>query len=218
MISIRTETNLAAFNVVLTRYMDATGKLPDEVLEKKGRDIGIKLFQGFSAHKFGGPGKKRAGLARAELAARTAAGDGTKVRASLMKEYFAKRGQLRAESTGTLGNINRRVRLWQSIVGREIALRQRGIGVLAASFLWFRGRTSKARGTYYVRNKTGRALGSVEKGNGFLRILGYTEGLAGVDVRYGIVSRALNEARADMLIYVERKERELIRAAERFAA
>jgi hypothetical protein len=217
-ITLLTETNLAAFNAVLTRYMDATGKLPDDVLDKKGRDLGIKLFQGFSDHKFGGPGKKKSGLAKAQLAARTTSGEGTKVRASLLKEYFARRGQLRASAKSTLGNIKRRIRLWQSIVGREIALRQRGIGVLAASFLWFRGRSSQAKGTYYVRNKTGAPLGSVEKGSGFLRILGFTEGLSSVDARYSIVIHALAEAREDMLAYVERKERELIRAAERFAA
>ena len=218
MIAFKVENNLDAFNAVLSRYMDATSKLPDEVLEKKGRDLGIKLFQGFANHKFGGPGKKKSGLAKAQLAARTASGEGTLVRSSLMREYFAKRTELRDAASNSIGSIKRRIKLWQSFVGREVAIRQRGIGVLAASFLWFRTRTSQAKGTYYVKNKSGKSLGAVEKGDGFLRIIGFTEGLADVDARFGIVNRALAEARADMLAYVERKENELIRAAERFAA
>lgn len=235
MIFFKTEDNLAALNSVLARYIQATGKLPDDVLEQKGRDLSIKLYQGFSAHKYGGSGKKKSGLAKADLARRTEDGEGTHVRASLLREYLGQRGELRdsIEAKTTFGphtagsqraadrfelrGIKQRIKLWQSFVGREIAIRQRGIGILAASFLWFRSRTSSA-GTHYVVNKTGRKLGFVEKGKDFLRIVGLTDGLDEVDARYGIVARAIADVTADIVTYVERKENELLRAAERFSA
>lgn len=214
-------SNSAAFNSALGQYMGLTKALPDEVLEKKGRDLGIRLFRGFRGRQYGGP-QRNAGIARRDLATRTAAGQGTRVRRSLLNEYFEKRQALRSEikgfvgpqnSRGELRSIKRRVALWQSFVGREIGLRQRGIGVLAASFLWFRRRTSQARGTFYVRNKTGRPLGSVEKGEGYLRIVSATDGLVKVNQRYGIVDRALGDAATDMMEYIRRKERENFFAA-----
>jgi len=212
MISI--ETNISSYNATLGRYMDETKKMPNEVLDAKGRDLGIKLYQGFALHKFGGPGKKRAGLAKAELAARTAAGRGTHVRQSLVEEYLQQRAQLRSSIKSFIGprnsrqelrTIKDRVRLWQSFVGREIALRQRGIGMLAASFLWYRGRSSQAKGIYYVKNHTGHPLGFVEKGEGFLRMVGLADGLSTVDSRYGIVASSLSTAEQDMQVYIERK-------------
>jgi hypothetical protein len=211
------ETNLSAFNSTLARYLEFTSKLPSEALEHKGRDLGIKLYQGFSRRKWGGDGKKRAGLARAELATRTAQHVGTTVRRSLLKEYLGLRGRILADRrrakqkgsiSGQLTSIRKAVRLWQQFVGREISLRQRGIGVLAASFLWFRSRSSQARGTYYVRNNTGRPLGGVERTEGSFRIFGETAGLAEVDARYGIVAGALAIARDDMVTYLKERHAE----------
>jgi hypothetical protein len=214
-------TNSAAFNSALRRYMEFTRALPDDVLEKKGRDLGIRLFRGFRARQYGGP-QRNAGIARRDLAARTVAGQGTKVRASLMKEYLAEREKLRSEiksfvgpqnAKGELRSIKRRVALWQSFVGREIGIRQRGIGVLAVSFLWFRRRSSQAKGTYYVKNRTGRPLGYVEKGEGFLQIVSQAAGINEVNDRYGVVDRALGESAQDMMAYIRRKERENYAAA-----
>jgi hypothetical protein len=202
-------TNIGEFNVVFSRYVQLTRRSLDDMLDKKGRDLGIRLYKGFAERKFGGPGKVKKGLALAELATRTKEGRGTLVRRSLLNEYLAARKELRRSiKKSNLRNIKQRVSLWQKYVGKEIAIRQKGIGALAASFLWFRARFSQVRGIYYVRNKTGRPLGYAEKGDGYLRIVGMTDGLEEVDARYGIVSTALTEAAADMLIYIERKERE----------
>jgi hypothetical protein len=232
MISI--ETNMAAFNSTLAQYMALSSKTPDEVLEKKGRDLGIRLFQKFSAVKYGGPGARKAGLAKLDLKARTADGRGTKLRPSVLQEYLQQRTALRRDAaeiksgiSGYAGALSKRdanknnrtilksaldrINLWQSYVGKEVALRQRGIGVLAASFLWYRKRSSQARGTYFVRNQTSKVLGYVEKGENFLRIVGETEGLAKVDSRYGIVSAAIVEAQQDMVEYINTKQSALSR-------
>jgi hypothetical protein len=223
MSDVSISSNAARFNAALGRYMQLTSKLPDEVLEKKGRDLGIRLFRGFRDRQYGGP-QRNAGLARRELAQRTAACAGTRVRSSLMREYLTKRAALRSQiasfvgprnARGELGTIKQRIGLWQSFVGREVGLRQRGIGVLAASFLWYRRRSSQARGTFFVKNRTGRPLGSVEKGDGFLKITSQVPGITEVDERYGVVDRALGEAAVDMMNYVSRKERENYAAAFR---
>lgn len=207
------------------RAYDATNKrATSELIAKKGRDLGIKLFEGFRDVQFGGDPKRR-GIANAELAARTASGRGTKVRPELLARYRTARAQFgkeirrygqarrKARQSGTLdqwsaardqGNAIREKRreLWSSIVGAEIALRQSGIGVLAASFLMFRNRSSQARGTYQVPNRTGRPLGSVTVTDDSIEIASYAAGIGTVESRYGIVDRALNASAADMLVYL----------------
>ena len=221
-------TNIVEYNTMLGRYMAMTKLLPDEVLEKKGRALGIALFKGFDAHKFGGPGKKKRHLAEEEFAARVEQGKGIRIRASLLEAYKAERGKFGSaiRSLGQLGRHankaaakslaaeSRKMRslrrnLWQRIVGKELSARQAGIGMLAASFLWYRKRSSQARGTYLVPNRTGKPLGYVEKGEDYLRIVGEAAGLEVVDPRYGIVSQALAVETADMVPYIERKEREI---------
>jgi hypothetical protein len=232
MITGSIEHNLASLNSALERYAAASGKTMDEVLEKKGRDVGIRIWRGFSEKKFGGPGRKRVGLARAELAARTAAGEGTRVRESLLHAYARQRKQLaidrlplleqkekgllsRSGRAALRKNLGLRANLWRATVGREIALRQKGIGVLGASFLWFRARSNQARGRFFVRNKTGRRLGYVEKGEGYLRIVGLKEGIGIVDARYLVVATALAGALADTEVYLARKQEEAFQASLR---
>lgn len=208
------ETNLSKFVDTFRRYVSqwtANGNgTTEDALEKKGRDLGIKLFQGFRAHKWGGGGKAPRDLARAELDARVAAGAGIRVRGVLMQEYLTARGNLRAHRDPTMPNGQRwlttaKINLWQQFVGKELGLRQSGIGVLAASFLWFRSRSSQARGTYYVKNRVGHPLGGVERGEGFFRIVGFTEGLSEVDARYGIAADAIAESEADMRTYLDQR-------------
>jgi len=102
-----------------------------------------------------------------------------------------------------------RTDLWRRIVGRELSARQAGIGMLGASFLWYRKRSSQSKGTYYMPNRTGKPLGYVDRGDGYLRIVGEAAGLEVVDPRYGIVSQALAIETADMVPYIERREREI---------
>lgn len=211
------ESNLKEFNAAFARYVEvwtARGHgILDDALEKKGRDIGIRLWKGFTAHKWGGAGKPPSNLARSELDDRAAEGRGIKVRASLRDEYLAARTELRNATRGkkTAGVIKKKIALWQSFVGRELALRQRGIGVLAASFLWFRKR-GRGNGVYLVPNRRGRAIGAVERGPTFFRIIADVAGQSVVDSRYAIVESVLAGATEDIESYLKTREREHFRA------
>jgi len=214
---VQIEVDTRAVTRSLAAYALASRKNLDEVLEKKGRDLGIKLFQGYRARQWGGAAR-RAGIARSELVARTAAGRGTKIRESILRGFRAEvvtapKVRDAKSARGKAAARRRRASIWQKYVGREIAARQRGIGVLAASFLWFRKRKASSgnRGIEYVRNRTGRPLGGVEKGADFLRIQGYTAGLGAVGARYGIIRRALLLVQADMDVYLARKQDEAAR-------
>ena len=230
MISI--ETSLASFNAQLARYMELSKKLPNQILEKKGRDLGIKLFEGFREHQFGG-NPKRKGIAAEELRQRSSQGRGIRVRPSLRKRSELGREQLtysvRSFGQGARRSLllsdyreakregraarKRRSALWQKAVGMELAARESGIGVLAASFLWFRKRSNNAMGTFLVPNRTGKPLGYVERSENAMRIVGDTEGLAATDAKYQVVAGAINTATADMVDYITRKERELFNMA-----
>lgn len=230
MISI--ETSLASFNAQLARYMELSKKLPNQILEKKGRDLGIKLFEGFREHQFGG-NPKRKGIAAEELRQRSSQGRGIRVRPSLRKRYEQGREHLtysvRSFGQGARRSLllsdyreakregraarKRRSALWKKAVGMELAARESGIGVLAASFLWFRKRSNNSMGTFLVPNRTGKPLGYVERTENALRIVGETPGLGTVDAKYSVVVGAINTATADMVEYVTRKERELFNMA-----
>lgn len=208
MITAAIQSNLDRFNATFQKYAATWtarghGTL-DDALEKKGRDLGIQLYNAFKAHKWGGPGKHR-GLARAELDARSAEGKGIKVRHALLAEYYAARARLNRRMGPFTEKahsklIRVKVKLWQSFVGHELKLRQKGIGVLAASFLWYRTRRPQS-GAYYVKNRTRETIGTVEKGEGFFRIIGDVEGQSVVDVKYGVVASAIAASETDMLQY-----------------
>lgn len=229
---ITIETSLASFNAQLARYMELSKKLPNQILEKKGRDLGIKLFEGFREHQFGG-NPKRKGIAAEELRQRSSQGRGIRVRPSLRKRYEQGREYL-TYSVRSFGQAarrslllsdyreakregraarKRRSALWKKTVGMELAARESGIGVLAASFLWFRKRSNNSMGTFLVPNRTGKPLGYVERTENALRIVGETEGLAATDAKYHVVAGAINTATADMVDYITRKERELFNMA-----
>jgi hypothetical protein len=207
--------NIEKFSERLSVYMALSRKTPDEVLEKKGKDLGIRLYQGFRARRWKGSRKVGTGVAWRELRARSRQGRGVKVRA--MREpsekapetYLAYRRLRGAAGTVRRLLVRQKTSVWQKRVFAELQARQRGIGVLAASFLWFRYRANNARGRYLVQNKTKRVLGWVEKGEGYLRIAGETEGLARTDARYQVVNTAIAEASADMVPYIERKYAEI---------
>ena len=233
---ITIETSLASFNAQLARYMELSKKLPNQILEKKGRDLGIKLFEGFREHQFGG-NPKRKGIAAEELRQRSARGrakgNGIRVRPSLRKRYEQGREYLtysvRSFGQGARRSLllsdyreakrdgraarKRRSALWKKAVGMELAARESGIGVLAASFLWYRKRSNNSMGTFLVPNRKGKPLGYVERSENALRIVGETEGLAATDAKHQIVVGAINTATADMVEYVTRKERELFNMA-----
>ena len=217
------QTNLAAWNSAFAEYAKVTSKTPQEALEHKVRALGVALWKGFTAHQFGGTPRQR-GVGVLELAARTASGLGTRVRATLMAEYMANRAIYRAKAKaikhsmrwGTLDQItggedalaqnrNDRIDLWQSIVGREVSARQAGIGQLGAAFLWYR-RRGKGENKRYVLNRTGKPLGGVEVSEGQAIITGQVEGLTTVDARYGVVAAAIADETDDTMKYVKAKQ------------
>lgn len=226
MISI--ESSLAQFNARFARYAELNKRMPDELLEKKGRALGIALFKGFREHQFGGAPKKRRGIAEDELRQRSSQGKGILVRSSLLERYkqgreyltFSVRSFGQSARYATLkadrqeakrdgrAASNRRAHLWQRIVGQELKMREAGIGVLAASFLWFRKRSNNARGTFLVPNRTGKPLGYVERTENAFRIVGETEGLAATDAKHSVIVAAINSEMADLETYIARKERE----------
>ena len=230
MISI--ETTLEKFNERFARYTELNKRAPDMLLEHKGRDLGIKLFEGFREHQFGG-NPKRKGIAAEELRQRSSQGRGIRVRPSLRKRYEQGREHLtysvrsfgqgarrslllsdyREAKRGGRAARKRRSALWKKTVGMELAARESGIGVLAASFLWFRKRSNNSMGTFLVPNRTGKPLGYVERTENAMRIVGETPGLGTVDAKYSVVVGAINTATADMVDYITRKERELFNMA-----
>lgn len=225
---------LARWASVFRAYDSVNKRATAELIAKKGRDLGVKLYEGFKGVQFGGDPKKR-GIARAELDARAADGRGTKVRDVLMQRYRSARRDLtfsvrsfgqgaryamtkaeRAEARrdGRAAR-QRRADLWRKIVGAEIALRQSGIGVLAASFLMFRRsrRWSISQDSYvrtgahdFIPNRTGRPLGSVQVTADSMEIASYAAGIGQVEQRYGIADRALNASADDMLVYLRDRE------------
>lgn len=230
--NVQVESNIVEFQRMFQRYTELNSRAPEELMEKKGRALGIKLFEGFREHQFGG-NPKRKGIAAEELRQRSSQGRGIRVRPSLRKRYEQGREHL-TYSVRSFGQVarrslllsdymeakrdgraarKRRSALWKKAVGMELAARESGIGMLAASFLWYRKRQSQAKGTFTVPNRTGKPLGYVDRGEGFLRIVSEADGIDVVDARYGIVQAALQRETADMAEYITKKEREIFGVA-----
>jgi hypothetical protein len=211
MASIEIQHQFPQLQSALQHYIHLSNLTADEVLEKKGKDLGFRLYKGFRAARWRGSRNINDGIAFREMRRRAKMGQGTDVRLRRIDprwEAKIPRGQ-RITRRGVRAGRDVRdyypTSLWQRLVAQELLRRQVGMGVLAASFLWVRRRTSRERGTYYVRNKPGRVLGYVEKGDGMLRIVGLDDALSMVDARYGIVRAAVQEVTADTMQYVEDK-------------
>jgi hypothetical protein len=233
-VELSVESNLAAFNAAFSEYVAYTSKQPQEALEHKLNNLGVALYKGFTAHEFGGV-PRRKGVALGELAARTAEKRGTKVRAELLAQYEQQRDALRDESrqmkhdlasfngsnkdwkgmaSALVANGIKRIGAWHAIVGKEIKLRQSGIGELGAAFLWYRNR-GKGENQRLVPNRHGQTMGSVTVEEGSATIVGSVAGLTTVDARYGVVAQALSDETDDTMDYIKRKQDE---AGERFAS
>ena len=221
------ESNVAAWNEAFGKYVEFTKLTPQDALEHKVNALGIALWKGFSVHQFGGKPRNK-GVAIAELKSRTSAGEGTKVRASLLGVYQQERASLVAKAKslrqslrsfgGTLNqwvgirsalNENRaqRISAWQAIVGREVDARASGIGELGAAFLWYRTR-GKGDQKRQVLNRRGTSIGDVEVNEGVALITGRVNGLNTVDARYNVVTQAIADETDDTMSYVKRKQDE----------
>ena len=212
---------------VFRRYLATTSKRADEVVRKKGRDLGIRLYKGFEQHKWGGPGK-HPGLAVSEQQARQSGGEGTHVRDRLMEIYRESRsalnfdvrsaGQQRrsARTSGTLdewgaardlGDRKRALRreLWQKIVKAELGARQSSIGFQAAAFLMFRRRGGELVNAA-MQSRSGEEIGAVRVGEASLEIESRVPHTAETAAEHRIVDDALAASAADMLEYLRGKE------------
>jgi hypothetical protein len=206
--TVTVESNMKEFNALFARYLLFTSKLPEEALEKKGRDISIKLYQGFYAHKWRGSRKGR-GIAWRELKQRSKLNPRKGIRLRPQSQPSPKAPDTHMvyrKVAGASGKTRklltvRKTSEHQKKVFSELSRRQGGIGFLAASFLWFRRRSNQQRGTFYIRNRTSRPLGYVDRGPGYFQIVGLVDGLAEVDLRYQVVAGAISTARDDMVKY-----------------
>ena len=188
---------LPAFNQALTSYINVTGKIPAEVVARKGIDLRIQAFRELKKHEY--KKGRRGGVAR-EQKRRFKAGKGILVRD-------------RYKGSDGVDKNGRKLNRWQSAVKNEIERRQRGIGLLAVSFLdrrWRRPRTGR-----FLQANSSRQLGTLmvtqQTPNEF-RMTAYTPGIALVAERYGVADRAIGTVTADMNKYLTRKANEAAQA------
>ena len=188
-------------NKRLREYLDLSCKTTEEVVSKKGNDLRISMFQKFKEHRWGGTSGSK-GIAVAEWRAR---GYKIKVRKSLL-----------AKARGL--KPKKHVNAWARAVGMELKARQRGIGVLGASFLVRRWDSKRRK---LIVNTTGRKGRTMLAEFAFdahpisdsceYTATGYRPGLDVVSGRYHIASMAMSEVSADMEKYIKRKQEEAMR-------
>jgi hypothetical protein len=225
-VSVEITDNLALVNATLNEYVRVQHKLTvGEVLEKKGRDLGIKLFEGFWKLRQKGLTKwmrepDNAVFSGPMFTLAKKRGWATKVRTTELEGPYASlydTGQAskfigRGKRTTFVpsGPGNRALTKSALLVAQELATRQRGVGLLGVSFLskrW-RNRDESKGGDYLVPNTSAKLgeLSTIEQsvdaqGNGFFRITNKTPGVATMDDKLGIISAALTAVRQDMLVY-----------------
>ena len=226
LISVEVKEELDALNATLGAYLQVQSKLTtEEVLAKKGKDLGIKLFQGFwKLRELGRRGDFDGPLFR-QAAAR---GWRTKLRSKeLFKEpyftiaQFGRTAKMRYRKGEPRPSFGKKRTARGLLVAQELARRQRGIGLLGLSYLMFRKRDDRndLKGWRLVENKTSRKFGLMsrvtsgidEAGNAYFRIENFTPGIATVGEKQGIFAEAFRAARADMAAYLARKQTEALR-------
>jgi|GEM_PF-4028855 len=215
---ITVQTNLAAFNATLGRYATLVRLTPPEALAKQGHKLAFALRARLSTLK---PAK---GSTRADRLAAIKAGGGIRVRPGAF-QFAKKRSMATASNISTRresifmertakGNVKRNGRsFWQIAVDRELSIRESGRGYLslAGRMKWvdkliIDGRTYRV--TDRINREVGRAGMKVNQ-DGATLSLDYSnpaivEGLERPQGRKAI-SHSLADARADMLVYINRK-------------
>jgi hypothetical protein len=216
--------NLTELNATLNDYAKTQSKLTTgEVLEKKGRDLTIKIWEGFWAIRQ----KVSADLRDPEalvfrgpmFTAARRRGWATKVRDNVLSGPYAD-----LYATGQASKILRGGKAFKTdgrplnkralLVAQELAMRQRGVGLLGVSFLQFRWRhRAPAKGGSYLVKNVSRKLGTlsqveqtVTETGGSFHLINLTPGVMTVDNQLGIIAGAMRAARADMLAYLVRKQ------------
>ena len=217
--------DIGKLNEELALYMELSKKTAQEVVDKKGLDLNIKLFRGFWALRTKGGRNAWKGPMFDQAAAR---GWRTKLRKRVVEDepylsiyqfgYFSRRVK-RKKGMGTQTDKHRSRR--GLLVAQELARRQRGAGLLGITFLQRRWRSSQAKGRYFATNKS-RGLGTlsmIESGpledGAFFRVRVFTPGIDTVGEGRGIFATAIRQVREDTAIYLVRKQMESLRKALR---
>lgn len=225
MITVSQTNNIDALKADLDRYYDSTSKSRAEAVKSKINDLGLALFRGFYAHRFGA-GQKKPALA--ELRQRAASGRGLKLRPELAAKFRSERAKLstarrsvgqlvRKSRNGTLTDWENaqgersalkkvKAKMWGRFVKSELGRRNSSSGFLGVAFLWAKNRAMNQGGMIGSSDRQGRLQGrALINQDGSAIIEGYTVGQGIVDARYGIVSGAIGAVRADIHAYLLKK-------------
>jgi hypothetical protein len=215
------QSNISEFMAAFARYERYTRKTPDAAMEQKAKNINIRVFDLFRDHEFGGYPRNKE-IASEELKSRTGEHIGTRVRAKLLELYQNERQFTASSYSGKIAaligvDVVKRsklarkfggalVKLWQSIVGREIGQRSAGTGFLAASFLAFKKRSAGEEGAVYVVNQAGGSIGYFLKTAELIEIASLAAGAVTVDQKYGIIAKAIADETAEFTAWMDAKD------------
>jgi len=222
MIEFTVQQQLAKVNEALVEYIRYTKLSTDEVLERKGRDLNIKIFQRFWSLRVRAT---RAQRSKANAVFTGPLFDEAKARGWRVKlrkgiELQARYRLARAKTRGGPKTKRNRLNDRALLVAQELATRQRHSGLLGVSFLqrrWRRG-TPIARGgggPFLSTNKSGQLgiISTVEKKwtpeQGSLKITSHLPAVGIMDRKHGFLAGALAAVLADTMIYIDRKQKEL---------
>lgn len=211
--------DLGRLNEELALYLKLSKLSVQEVVDKKGRDLGIKLFKGFwrlrtkgSANPFAGPMFTLAKARGWRTRVRTRAIE-VEPYLSIQKQGFFMRRVMRK---GVEKDVKSRRSRRGLAVAQELSRRQHGAGLLGVSFLQRRWR-SRSNGRYLAVNKSKKLgmLSTVESGpsadGAFYRIVNYTPGIDTVGGGRGLFATAIREVRQDTAVYLVRKQMQALR-------
>jgi hypothetical protein len=202
-------TALNRLNAKLVDYQKVYQRLTiPEVVEKKGTDLRLQCWKLFWENKFGGKGRKKYGIAFAELKRRGKARIGTYVRErSLLSNWGAP-----PDVTAGRKRKGTKLSTWQKLVWQETTRRQSGVGVLAVGFLSKKFQRGWKNPTIFKEANLSKTLGKlVEIDFGITltgasyTISGFTPYLADLANKHNIANRAIAEVEKDMDKYLNRK-------------
>lgn len=197
---ITIEDNLADLNVALGEYLKHTSKSVDESMAKQGSKIAFEISKEMAAMK---PGK---GAIRAERLAALKAGEGVKVRKSIRNWKPTRRK--RADSSLNIQALR---------VRKELNLRERGRGFMAFASRVNMGKVRRNAKVLKKGKPMGQQLAEAglrfEKDGASLRLVyGGSRSEFGGTLNRPKFQRHINAAlvavTADILTYVDRKQRE----------
>lgn len=229
------ESNLAEFNAALNQYAKLSSRGAAEAVAKKGADFGWRLSRKLLTLA---PQK---GAVRAERLAAIAAGGGVKIRDSIRQRTFAKYGVSQTISGRNLRmgkklaaskNVKgKRLNLQALLVRAELNTRESGRGFSALSSRY------KSLSQHLAADRFGEQHKQIlDRYNRFLSSVGFKrdDNDTSLTFRWGgntssnalaaslqkpkqqrAIADALDEARADMLVYIARKQAQAAQALAR---